>query len=90
LFLVKAIILAQEKKLVINKLDFEVLTRQILETYLYNLEVKQIIAIKKINKQKILLFFCKSIKLKLDNYIVIRNLTIKIKYLLVKNKIYVL
>ena len=58
-----------------------------LKIYLHNLEVKQIIATKKINKQKIFLLFCKSIKLKLDNCIIARNFATNIKYLLIKDKI---
>lgn len=87
LSLVKVIILAQKKKLVINKLDFKILIEQMLKIYLHNLEVKQIIATKKINKQKIFLLFCKSIKLKLDNCIIARNFATNIKYLLIKDKI---
>ena len=51
--------------------------------------MQQIIATKKINKQKILTIFCKSIKLKLEDCKIIENLTIKIKYLLIRDKIYI-
>jgi len=50
---------------------------------LYNKKIKQIIEIKKANKQKISIIFCKTIKLKLKNYTIIKYFTIKIKYLFV-------
>jgi len=51
--------------------------------------MQQIIATKKVNKRKILTIFRKFIKLKLKNYKIIENLTIKVKYLLIKNKLYI-
>jgi len=56
---------------------------------LYNKKIKQIIQTKKIDKQNFLAIFCKTIKLKLENCIVIKYLTINIKYLLVRDKIYI-
>lgn len=56
---------------------------------MHNLEVKQIIATKKINKQKILLLLRKFIKLKFDNCIIVKIFTTKAKYLLVRDKIYI-
>ena len=54
-----------------------------------NKEIKQIIQIKETNKQKILIIFRKTIKLKPKNCIIINYLTINIKYLFVRNKMYV-
>jgi len=51
--------------------------------------MQQIIATKKVDKQKILAIFRKFINLKLENYKIIENLTIKIKYLFIKDNIYV-
>ncbi len=51
--------------------------------YLYNKKIKQIIQIKKVNKQKILAIFCKTIKLKLENCTIIKYFIIKVKYLFV-------
>jgi len=65
------------------KLNFEILIWQILEIYLYNKKIKPIKKIKKTNKQKILIFFYKTIKLKLENYTIVKHLTINIKYLFV-------
>ena len=56
---------------------------------MHNKKIKQIKEIKEINKQKILAIFRKTIKLKFENYIIIKHLTINIKYLFVRNKIYV-
>ena len=55
---------------------------------MYNKKIKQIIYIKEANKQKILIIFRKTIKLKFENCIVIKYLTINIKRLLIRNKIY--
>jgi len=51
--------------------------------------MQQIIATKKINKRKILAIFRKSIKLKVENCKIIENLSIKIKYLFIRNKMYI-
>ena len=56
---------------------------------MYNKKIKQIIQVKEANKQKILTIFCKTIKLKLENYIIIEYLTINIKHLFIRNKIYI-
>ena len=77
-----AINLTEKKKSEI-KFNSEILARQISETYLYNKKIEQIIQTKKTDKQKILTIFCKTIKLKLENYIIVKYLTINIKYLLV-------
>lgn len=54
---------------------------------MYNKKMQQIIATKKVNKQKILTIFRKFIKLNLENYKVIKNLIIKVKDL--KRNIYI-
>ncbi len=51
--------------------------------------MQQIIATKKVDKRKFLAIFRKSIKLELEDYKIVKNLTIKIKYLFIKNKVYV-
>jgi len=83
-----AINLTEKKKSEI-KFNSEILARQISETYLYNKKIEQIIQTKKTDKQKILIIFCKTIKLELENCTVVKYLTINIKYLFVRDKIYI-
>ncbi len=51
--------------------------------------MKQIIQVKEVNKRKILIIFRKIIKLKFENYTIIKHLTINVKHLFVRDKIYV-
>lgn len=51
--------------------------------------MQQIIVAKEVEKRKILAIIRKIIKLKLKNYQIVENLIIKIKYLLVRDKIYI-
>jgi len=51
--------------------------------------MQQIIATKKVDKRKISTILRKSIRLKLKNYKIIENLTIRVKHLLVRDKIYI-
>jgi len=78
-----------EKKKFETELDLEIFVRQILKIYLQNKKIKQIIQTKKTDKQKISTIFRKTIKLKLENCTIIEYSIIKIKYLFVRDRIYV-